>query len=229
MKATTPGWIVGKALESYNNSDPVATDKIQVAVKTTYWAPPLAANNLGSQTTEGSTNLEASSPTQTFETLKNSQEQIKALNKLAEDENGNLTATLSAQTSFNISNALGQVVASISDTGEAIFSSIQVVIGRIQNLIIGDRVAIKKDAKIAGVAKFEPGQTEIVIETPKVKEDSLVYVTAKTKTAGLNLFVKEIRSGESFTVSLEKGTDTEATQSATRAIEFNWLIVDQEE
>ena len=150
------------------------------------------------------------------------------MNTFATDSAGNTTATLSAGTKFTWVDSLGNVVASISDTGDAIFSSIQVVIGRIQNLIIGDRVAIKKDAKIAGVAKFEPGETEIVIETPKVKDDSLVYVTAKTKTAGLNLFVKEIKAGVSFTVSLEKGTDSEATQSATRAIEFNWLIVDQE-
>ncbi len=179
-------------------------------------------------TTDGSTTLETSAPAPTFATLNNTQEQIKALNTFATDSAGNTTATLSAGTKFTWVDSLGNVVASISDTGDAIFSSIQVVIGRIQNLIIGDRVAIKKDAKIAGVAKFEPGETEIVIETPKVKDDSLVYVTAKTKTAGLNLFVKEIKAGVSFTVSLEKGTDSEATQSATRAIEFNWLIVDQE-
>ena len=66
-------------------------------------------------------------------------------------------------------------------------------------------------------------------------EDSLIYITSTTKTNGLGLYIKEKTPGEGFVVALEKPADEnldletkESTPSATRTIEFNWLLINQE-
>ena len=105
----------------------------------------------------------------------------------------------------------------------------------VRKLIVKDEVVIAKEAKITGTASFSPGDTEVKIDSDKVKEDSLIYVTSTTKTGGLVLYIKEKVPGQSFTVALEKppeasqlGVSEEATPSAPRPIELNWLIINQE-
>ena len=100
------------------------------------------------------------------------------------------------------------------------------------------RIAPRKVRLVAGLVRgldAEPALTQLkfspkdaALPVAKLIESALANAVENHQLKKDNLFVKEIKAGESFTVSLEKGTDTEATQSATRAIEFNWLIVDQE-
>jgi len=62
------------------------------------------------------------------------------------------------------------------------------------------------------------------------------YITPVTKTDGLILFVTEKTEGESLVVALDRSSGVErllgytksATPSASRALKFNWLIINQE-
>lgn len=49
MKATKAGYVVGKALQPYNNTDPAIVGKINVFVNLTYYQPPQLIENLESQ------------------------------------------------------------------------------------------------------------------------------------------------------------------------------------
>ena len=97
---------------------------------------------------------------------------------------------------------------------------------------------VEKEAKISGTAKFEAGDYEVTIDSDKVTEDSLIYITPTTKTEGFTLYIKESNEGEGFVVALDKQTETgseiekfinpnTATPSASKSIRFNWLIINQ--
>lgn len=146
------------------------------------------------------------------------------------DENNNLTATLSASTKFVWKNTAGQIVAWVSDTGESFFSKVTATLGEFTRLVFGEAV-VKKDSQTAGQASFASGEMEVNIPSDKVKEDSLINLTSISKTGGVHLYIKEIKEGVSFTVGLERDSGdqpNQATASATAAIRFNWLIVNQQ-
>ncbi len=62
------------------------------------------------------------------------------------------------------------------------------------------------------------------------------YITPVTKTDGLILYVAEKTAGESFVVALDRSSGVErllgytkyTTPSASKALIFNWLIINQE-
>jgi hypothetical protein len=102
--------------------------------------------------------------------------------------------------------------------------------GNFGKIVFGE-LAVKKGSQTAGQASFENNQTEVLITSGKVTEGSLIYITPTTKTDGLTLYIKEQKPGESFTVALERSSGdlpNQATASATQAIKFNWLIVNQQ-
>lgn len=68
-----------------------------------------------------------------------------------------------------------------------------------------------------GKGKVRAGETTAIIETTSITADSLVFVTATTKT-GRTLSVTAQVTGESFTVEL--------SGAETKDITFNWWIVD---
>ncbi|HSX57838.1 MAG TPA: site-specific integrase [Candidatus Saccharimonadales bacterium] len=146
------------------------------------------------------------------------------------DEKNNLVATISSGAKFTWQNSAGLAIGWVSDTGEAMFSKVTSLVGDFQKLVFGEAV-VKKDAQTAGQATFDSGTTEVTINSDKVKEDSLINLTAINKTNGVHLYIKELKAGESFTVALERNNGDipeEATASATSAIKFNWLIVNQQ-
>src|SRR4030042_1701953 len=146
------------------------------------------------------------------------------------DADNNLTATISAGAKFVWTNSVGKVVAWVSDAGEAFFEKVTALVGDFRKIIFGELVA-GKESQVAGQASFKPDEIEVFIESDKVSEDSLIYVTPTTKTTGQNLYIKEQKTAEGFTVALERSLGdlpNQATASAKQAIKFNWLIVNQE-
>ena len=97
-------------------------------------------------------------------------------------------------------------------------------------MVFGELVA-RKDAKTAGEASFAQDETEVFVESDKVTEESLINLTASTKTNGLSLYIKEKKVGEGFVVALERNNGdqpNQATASASQAIKFTWFILNQE-
>ena len=152
------------------------------------------------------------------------------------DNLGNLAINLSAGTKFIFKDQFDQVAAWVSSAGEAFFKKIEVLAAEIQKLIVKEQIVLAKDAKISGTSRFNLEDTEVKLKSDKVTDDSLIYITPTTKTDGLVIYVKEKKEGQYFVVGLDQakeltsfaGHDPEATVSATRPIEFNWLIINQE-
>ena len=69
----------------------------------------------------------------------------------------------------------------------------------------------------AGKAKIAEGTSDVIIRNPKVKSDSLVFITPLTSTGNYTLYVKSQTDGE-FSVGFNNITETE--------VSFNWWIVD---
>jgi|GEM_PF-2329406 len=204
MKATRDGMAIGKALEPFAGP---GTGKIMVFIEMGYYPGPIE-----------------------YQIAHQNQSASESPQLLKLDFNNDVVATVSAGAKFIWNDSAGQVVAWVSDTGEAVFNKVTALVGNFDKLVFGE-LAVKKDSQTAGQASLEPDQTEVVIKSDKVAEDSLIYITPTTKTDGLTLYIKEQKTGESFTVGLERSVGdklNEATASATQAIKFNWLIVNQE-
>ena len=218
MKATRAGYVIGRALTPFNAEGLGSV----IAFVNTHYANPTQLDNYGNLlSTPGvdiNTPLSATS---------------SALFSL--DTENNLVASVSAGTKFVWENSAGQVVAWVSDAGSAFFQKITALVGDFGKLVFGE-LAVKKDAQTAGEFTFDPDQTEVLIKSDKVAENSLIYVTPTTKTDGLVIYVKEIEEGKSFTVGLDQsselkkiiGQSKEATPSASLPIKFNWLIINQQ-
>ncbi len=70
----------------------------------------------------------------------------------------------------------------------------------------------------AGIATLPAGSTEMVINNPKVTDNTLIYVTPTSQTGNLVVYVKSKVAGTKFVV----GTDTAYGSDIT----FNWWIID---
>ncbi|MDP2671066.1 MAG: site-specific integrase [bacterium] len=124
----------------------------------------------------------------------------------------------------------GKAVSWISNSGEAVFLSVTSWVGEFRKLIFGELV-VKDDSQVAGEISFDPGANEVFIESEKITDSSLIYITPTTKTDGLTFYIKEKRSGEGFVVGLQRNRGDlpgEASASATQNLRFNWLIVNKE-
>ena len=236
MKATQSGPIVGKALESFSCSQSTdygpqpdgnqavdggqsAVDscygKIMVFVSVGWYVAPLG---------NGEQQMANSSASISTNSLSIGDY------KLAIDADNNLSATIPAGSKFVFKDPAGQALAWVSSLGEAFFEKVTALVGDFGKLVFGELVA-SKDSQVAGQASFEPDQTEVFIESEKVTESSLIYITPTTKLQGLNPYIKDKKPGEGFVVGLERSVGDlpdQATASAATAIKFNWLIINQE-
>ncbi len=70
----------------------------------------------------------------------------------------------------------------------------------------------------AGTGKIDAGDITLVIKTKAVTKDSLVFVTASTKTSRI-LNVTDKKPGESITIEMDK--------EDKKDVEFSWFIVEQ--
>ncbi len=210
MKASKPGYVLGRALTSFDG----AGQGMVVVFVNTHYADPQKLIEL-----DPSVAIASASPTAATSS---------ALISL--DSDNNLVATISAGLKFAWENSAGQVVAWVSDTGEAFFKSVTAALGEFTKLVFGEAV-VKKEAKTAGEASFAQNETEVFVESDKITEESLVNITASTKTGGLSLYVKEKKTGEGFVVALERNSGDlpdQATASAAQAIKFTWFVLNQQ-
>ena len=254
MKATKSGPIVGKALEGFNPSDPSSPSetsqssfgKIMVFVSVGWYVAPLETSDpqpLTSFDAIDAQKLTAGAVAADKLVIGGNETDLNRSNQIATDSarllnteiTNDLVATISAHARTIWTNSAGQIIAWVNDLGEAFFKTIDSLVINVRKLIVKDEVVVAKEAKISGTASFSPGDTEVKIDSDKVNADSLIYVTSTTKTGGLVLYIKEKVPGQSFTVALEKppeasqlGVSEEATPSAPRPIELNWLIINQE-
>jgi hypothetical protein len=208
MKATKAGYIVGRALTSFEEEGFGSV----LANINVHYADPNQIELTALEISTDSAQLATDS----------------ALLRL--DSENNLVASVSAGAKFVWENTAGQVVAWVSDTGEALFSKVTALVGDFTKLVFGEAV-VKKDAKTAGEGSFASGETEVFIESDKVNEESLINLTPTSKTNGLSLYIKEKKVGEGFVVALERNAGDQpeqATASATTAIKFTWFILNQE-
>ena len=236
MKAKKAGFVIGMALEDFPPRPGLGVEGGQENSSEN----PVAT---GSATLQGSENQAKTSdePTEDGKVLVfvnrtwfvPSPEQIletTTATTVTLDQNGDLIAPLSAGAKFVWENSTGQAVAWVSDTGEALFSKVTALVGDFGKLVFGEAV-VKKEAKTAGEAIFAADATEVFIESDKVTEESLINLTASTKTNGLSLYIKEKKVGEGFVVALERSSGDQpdqATASATTAIKFTWFILNQQ-
>lgn len=197
IKATSSGTIIGRALEAYDNSDPTAVKTILVTVRIGYWAPPLAslAGNQG----QFLTNLTLSKLTIT--------DSLVIADKIVLDKTGKLT-----------------VNGEINVFGKIFLAGDITITGKVEaETVLTSEIKIKKPAasssQTAGTATIVAGTKDIVIETSKVADNSLIFITPTSQTQEQLAVVEKIAKN-SFKVSLVNNT--------TFDISFNWLIVNQE-
>lgn len=244
MKATASGPIVGKALESFTcDKARPCQGKIVVFVSVGWYVAPISNNNppTAKSNLDGLNSISTQSLTsKTLSADKmiiggkidfNRSDLIATESaKLINSNSNELIATLSAHAKTIWINSAGQIVAWVTDAGEAVFKSVTATLGEFTKLVFGEAV-VKKEAKTAGEASFAGGETEVFVESDKVNEESLINLTSSTKTNGLSLYIKEKRSGEGFVVALERNSGDlpeDATASATASIKFTWFILNQE-
>ncbi|OGY26664.1 MAG: hypothetical protein A2Z24_01040, partial [Candidatus Woykebacteria bacterium RBG_16_44_10] len=140
MKATKAGYIIGRALTSFNGEG----EGLLVAFVNTHYANPTQLDSYGDLV-----NPDLSSTRPVLATP-------SAL--LSLDSENNLVASVSASTKFVWENSAEKVVAWVSDAGEAFFQKVTALVGDFQKLVFGE-LAVKKDAQTAGEASFAANET----------------------------------------------------------------------
>jgi hypothetical protein len=123
---------------------------------------------------------------------------------------------------FEILNELGIAVATISAQGKADFSS-GIGIGS-ETLEATDSAQIESE-KTSGTATIKSGNSEIVIKSPIVTTQSLIYITPLGSTNNKVLYVKELSNDNPDTPELESGFKVGFDTNTTGDVKFNWWIV----
>jgi len=86
--------------------------------------------------------------------------------------------------------------------------------------IKADEYKVASTSQVSGTETLLANQTEIVINTTKVKANSKVFVTASNNLEGKTLYVDEKVDGVSFKVKIN--------QSMTTDVKFDWFILNVE-
>lgn len=201
MKATESGPIVGKALEAYSGSEP---GKIMVFVSVGWYVAPLAG---GSEPLAGVTDLSLdtlTAGTVTTDVLFIGDRKLDMApdGSLVVDGSVNILGDLTIEGDVDIDGVLGATTLRAE--------KIEIDIPE------PDPTTGKSKASI-GTDTITAGETEIVVETTAVTEESKIFITATTTTRRQTLYVIEKTGGESFTVSLDRPLPTDVT--------FDWFIV----
>ncbi len=122
----------------------------------------------------------------------------------------------------NLDSETSYLSAFISKSGEAIFSKVTAVFASFQKLVFGE-IAVKKGSQSAGTGELVADQNEVLIQSDKVKEDSLINLTPDSEPDGV-LYIKSKIAGKSFVVGIKRFPGN----ISSKKVEFNWLIVNQE-
>ena len=133
--------------------------------------------------------------------IASSSAEVKRNNLELLDENGAPVATFSAQGELALSGAL-----SIDQSEEASIS------GQISN-------------KSAGQASIATGQSEVVIKTARLTENSMIYITPLNSTNNQVLYVKGKLLDSNFTEENEAQFTVGFDYALDKEVKFNWWIV----
>ena len=133
-----------------------------------------------------------------------------------------LGETTVQESRFEILNELGVAVATISAQGKADFSS---GIGIGSEILEATDSAQIESEKTSGTATIKSGSSEIVIISPIVTTESLIYITPLGSTNNKVLYVKELTNDNSETPELESGFKVGFDTNTTSDVKFNWWIV----
>ncbi|MEX0621938.1 MAG: hypothetical protein WD187_03020 [Candidatus Woykebacteria bacterium] len=231
MKATRAGYVIGRALTSLSCPG-VNTSEVDRTVSPDGGNPcqGTVVVFVGTHYANPAQLDESGDLSSTFDWDLENEENLKALAKLRVDKDNNIVTSISDGSRFIWENSLGEAVAWVNSAGEAFFQKVTATVADFGKLVFGEAV-VKKEAKTAGEASFQTNETEVLIRSDKVTEDSLINLTPTTKTGGVSLYVKEKKPGEGFVVALERNSGDlpdQATASATQAIKFTWFILNQE-
>ncbi len=133
----------------------------------------------------------------------------------------NLNINLPNTGAFKINNETGRTVATLDASGSAQISKL-IIAASGPDVIASDSATITSNST-AGVATLTAGSSEIVINNPKVTDNTLIYVTPTSATGNLVVYVKN-KVGQTSTTT---GKFTVGTDMAYGSdISFNWWIID---
>jgi hypothetical protein len=197
MKATKSGPIVGKALESYNGE---GVGKIMVFVSVGWYVEPLGDGNGQLSDIKNLTDL---SVLNLVSSKINTELLMIGNNKLSVASDGSLSIEGNTKISGNL-NVLGSI------TGK------DLTVNKI-NVVTGSATPEGKSNDSTGSATIKSGELELTVETTAITDKSKVFVTATTSTGGQALIVSEKKSGEGFTVNLDRSFGGDIT--------FDWFII----
>ena len=149
-----------------------------------------------------------------------------ATNNISTIGQANLTINLSDNLLIN--NSAGETIAAITSDGNATFSGelTASTLTSVNGLNItevsaatesGTTTAIEAGSASIGKATIGALNTYVIINTTKVTEKSLIYITPTSSTGGQVPFVSEIIADTSFKVELDHPINTD--------VKFNWWIV----
>ncbi|HEY4694655.1 MAG TPA: hypothetical protein VIH52_01700, partial [Candidatus Nanoarchaeia archaeon] len=219
MKATATGRVVGIALESFacagatpevgTDSSGVCSGKIMVFINPSWYTAPLA---ITSEQEIAISDLVIAKLTTTSLILNNlAASSILLGEKVSLDQDGKV-----------------RIDGELAVKGLIALDGDMTISGKVSaKVVAAEEFKVKeaadteegKSQKTAGSATLPAGASELTIETVKVEENSLIFITP-TKLTPQALAVVEKIAGESFKVAVS----TEATEDIT----FNWIIINQE-
>jgi hypothetical protein len=132
---------------------------------------------------------------------------------------------------LSLVNTEGTEVASIDASGSAQFATIEtdklVIAGSVATTSASFAGLVTQTSATAGTATIPAGSRDIIIENPKVTDNTLVYVTPLTSTQNNVLYVKTKEScSQSSSYTCKPYFVVGFDKALTSLVEFNWWIID---
>ncbi len=138
------------------------------------------------------------------------------------DQDPNSDQTIVRQNNFEFINEQATPVASFSATGDlALTGSLRLG----QNGTDGTQPGQTTAGRSAGQAILQAGQTEVSIESDKVEENSMIYITPMNSTNNQVLYVKNKIADSSFTKENEGQFTVGIDYPLDHNVIFNWWII----
>ncbi len=201
MKATNPGFVIGKAMSSYSNADTHAVGTVVVFINLTYYNP---------NTVSGSNwSLSGGTLSTSYNTV----------------INGDMTAQKGTFTSLQIGglniDASGTIITtgdieSTNATVTAILTAQQAIIEELRITKLAVELAPLTGDPTVGSEMITAGSTTVTITNSNISPNAKVFITSKTPTDKV-LSITNIVDGVSF--------DVEITSSVSEDIEFDYWII----
>jgi hypothetical protein len=212
MKSTTTGFVIGKALESYTNTDPNAVGTIKVFVSPMWYAPTLAQSTTPSTdnwTVAGGDLMTDYNVVVNGDLTANTIQSTALVSKSININNGKFTV-----------NSNGDVVSQGSFTSNSVTTTIITTANATISTLKVDKLAINQtpttgDATI-GTGTIVAGEQTVVVNNANITTGSKIFLSI-TSESGDSVRVINKVANTSFTVKL----NTISTQDVT----FDYWII----